>query len=174
VPPLRSTAVDIVEDKGEDFATGSTSILRDHATTMMDAPPPLLARRPLPLRGSTLQRDDRTAGAKNAAASAGYHCGQSWHRRSRHGQQWRRDKRHGSRRLAAESHRRRRRQRQRSMSMTPVCSSSSDNVVSARRLSVVSNPLELLSRHPRLWDLGGWRREAMGYDEDDNNDRRRT
>ncbi len=49
---------------------GSMSIHRDNAATMMDAPPPLLARRPLPLRGLPLQRDDRTAGAKNAAASA--------------------------------------------------------------------------------------------------------
>ncbi len=145
---------------------------------MMDAPPPLIARRPLPLRGSPIQRDDRTAGAKNAVASAGYHCGQSLHRRSRHGQQWLRDKRHGRRCLAADSHRHRRRRRrrrgQRSMLMTPVCSSSSDNNVSARRLSVVSNPLESSSRHPRRWDLGRWRREAAGYDDDDNNDRRRT
>ncbi len=37
---------------------------------MMDAPPPLLAHRPLPLLGSPLRWDDRTAGAKNAAASA--------------------------------------------------------------------------------------------------------
>jgi hypothetical protein len=36
---------------------------------MMDAPPPLLARRPLPFLGSPLRRDDRTAGAKNVAAS---------------------------------------------------------------------------------------------------------
>ena len=62
--------VNIVEDKGEDFATGPTLIRRDDAATMMDAPPPLLARRPLPLLGSPLRQDDRTAGAKNAAASA--------------------------------------------------------------------------------------------------------
>ena len=49
---------------------GPTSIRRDDAATMMDAPPPLIARRPLSLWGTPLQRDDRTAGAKNAAASA--------------------------------------------------------------------------------------------------------
>ncbi len=63
-------AVDIVKDKGEDFATGPTSIRWDDAVTMMDAPLPLLARRPLPLLGLLLRRDDRMAGAKNAAASA--------------------------------------------------------------------------------------------------------
>ncbi len=62
--------VDIVKDKGEDFATGPTLIRWDDAATMMDTPPPLLARRPLPLLGSPLRRDDRTAGVKNAAASA--------------------------------------------------------------------------------------------------------
>jgi hypothetical protein len=63
-------AVNVVKDKGEDFATGLTLIRQDNAATMMDAPPPLLARCPLPLWGSPLQRDDRTAGVKNAAASA--------------------------------------------------------------------------------------------------------
>ncbi len=61
-------AVDIVEDEGEDFATGLTSICWDHATTMMGTPVPLLTRPPLPLQGLPLQRDDRTAGAKNACA----------------------------------------------------------------------------------------------------------
>ena len=37
---------------------------------MMDAPPSLLVCFPLPLLGLPLQQDDRTAGAKNAAASA--------------------------------------------------------------------------------------------------------
>ena len=63
-------AIDIVEDKGEDFATGPTLICRDDAATMMDVPPSLLVRHPLPLLGSPLRRDDRTAGVKNAAASA--------------------------------------------------------------------------------------------------------
>ncbi len=49
---------------------GSTSIHQDDAATMMYVPPPLLAHCPLPLWGSPLQRHDRTAGAKNAAASA--------------------------------------------------------------------------------------------------------
>ncbi len=44
-------AVNIVEDKGVDFAMGSTSICWDNAATMMDAPPPLLALHPLPLWG---------------------------------------------------------------------------------------------------------------------------
>jgi hypothetical protein len=63
-------AVDIVEDKGEDFATGPTSICWDDTATMMDAPPPLLTRCPLPLLGLPLRQDDRTAGAKNVVASA--------------------------------------------------------------------------------------------------------
>ncbi len=63
-------AINIVKDKGEDFATGPTLICRDDATTMMDAPPSLLANRPLPLLGLLLRRDDRTAGMKNAAASS--------------------------------------------------------------------------------------------------------
>jgi hypothetical protein len=62
--------VNIVKGKGEDFAMGLTLIHGDNAATMMDIPPPLLACIPLPLRGSPLQRDNRTAGAKNAAASA--------------------------------------------------------------------------------------------------------
>ncbi len=60
-------AVNIVKDKGEDFGTGSTS---NDAATMMDVPTPLLGHCPLPLRGLPLQQDDRTAGAKNVAASA--------------------------------------------------------------------------------------------------------
>jgi hypothetical protein len=63
-------AVNIVEDKGEEFATGSTSIRWDDADTMMDAPPPLLAHCPLRLLGQLLRRDNRTAGAENMAASA--------------------------------------------------------------------------------------------------------
>ncbi len=63
-------AVNIVKDKGEDFAMGPTLIRQDDAAMMMDAPPSLLAHRPLPLLGSLLRRDNRTAGAKNAAASA--------------------------------------------------------------------------------------------------------
>ncbi len=62
--------VDIVEVKGEEFAMGPTSIRWDDAAMMMDAPPPLLVRRPLPLLGLPLRWDDRMAGAKNAAASA--------------------------------------------------------------------------------------------------------
>ncbi len=63
-------AVDIVIDEGEDFAMGRMSIHWDDAAMMMDTPPPLLTRCPLPLRGLPLQQDDRTAGTKNAAASA--------------------------------------------------------------------------------------------------------
>jgi hypothetical protein len=66
----KEATVNIVKEKGEDFATRSTLIRQDDAATMMDASPPLLGLRPLPLRGSPLQRDNRTAGAKNAAASA--------------------------------------------------------------------------------------------------------
>jgi hypothetical protein len=40
------------------------------SATMMDAPPPLLMHCPLPLRGLPLQWVERTAGAKNGAASA--------------------------------------------------------------------------------------------------------
>jgi hypothetical protein len=97
-------AVNIFEEKGEDFVTGSTSIHWDHAATIMGAPSPLLEPHPLLLWGLLLQRDNRTAGAKNAAAYPGYHCGQSWYRCLRHGQQWRRDKCHGRRCLAAELH----------------------------------------------------------------------
>jgi hypothetical protein len=43
---------------------------RDNAATMMDMPRPLLVCHPLPLRGLPLQREDRTAGKKNAAESA--------------------------------------------------------------------------------------------------------
>ncbi len=46
------------------------SIRWDNAAMMMDAPPPLLAHCPLPLWGLPLQRGDRMAGTKNAAASA--------------------------------------------------------------------------------------------------------
>jgi hypothetical protein len=63
-------AVNIVEDKGEDFAMGLMSIHQDDATTMIDALLPLLAHCPLPLRGLPLQQDNRMAGAKNAVASA--------------------------------------------------------------------------------------------------------
>ncbi len=66
----KEASVDIVKDKGEDFATGPTSIRQDDAAMMKDALPPLLACRPLPLLGSPLRWDNRTAGAKNAAASA--------------------------------------------------------------------------------------------------------
>jgi hypothetical protein len=62
--------VNIVKDKGEDFAMGPTLISRDDVATMTDAPPPLIARCPLPLLGLPLRRDDRTAGSKNAVASA--------------------------------------------------------------------------------------------------------
>jgi hypothetical protein len=63
-------AIDIVKDKGEDFATGPTSSHQDNAATLMDSPPPLLMHSPLPLRGLPHQQDNRTAGTKNAATSA--------------------------------------------------------------------------------------------------------
>ncbi len=66
----KEAVVDTVKDEGEDFATGSTLIRGDNTVTMMYAPPPLLKHRSLPLRGMLLQRDDRAAGMKNAAASA--------------------------------------------------------------------------------------------------------
>jgi hypothetical protein len=169
--------IDIVKDKGEDIAMGSTSICWVDAATMMDAPPPLHVRCPLPLRVSPLQQDDITSGAKNAAASAGYHCSQSWHHCSRHSQQWRRDKYHGRCCLLAELHQYRQGQQQRqqqSMSMTPICLSSLDNNVLARQLSVVLNPLESSLQHPCCWNLGGGQSEAADYANGNNNNRRRT
>ncbi len=47
-------AVNIVKDKGEDFVMGLTLSPQDDAAMMMDAPPLLLARRPLPLQGLPL------------------------------------------------------------------------------------------------------------------------
>jgi len=60
--------IDIDDDKREDFTTRSLSVCQDDVTVMMGKSPPLLAHRPPPCRGLPLQRDDGTAGVKNAAA----------------------------------------------------------------------------------------------------------
>ncbi len=57
-------AVNIVKDKVKKFPMGLTLICWDNATTMMDAPPPLLVHSPLSLLGLPFQQNDRTAGAK--------------------------------------------------------------------------------------------------------------
>jgi hypothetical protein len=60
------------------------------------------------------------------------------------------------------------------MLMVPICLSSLDNDVSARQLLVVSNPLESLSWHPCRWDFGGWQKEAVGYNDNNKDNRRRV
>ena len=64
------TAVNMDDNKRENFAMGLLSVRWDNTAMMMDALAPLLTCCAPPCRALPPQQDDRTAGAKIAAASA--------------------------------------------------------------------------------------------------------
>jgi hypothetical protein len=64
-------AINIVEDKGEGFATGSTSICQDDAATMTDALPPLIVlSRDCPSSGTTERQARRMRRHPQATTAA--------------------------------------------------------------------------------------------------------